>query len=84
MFHSYGLDTERFMVGASQPADLGIDFGHGLSEAEVRYLVAQEWAQTAADILWRRSKLGLRFSAAETATLDAFVATLVSPRRSPS
>ena len=38
---------------------LGEDFGGGLTEAEVDYLVHEEFAQTAEDILWRRSKLGL-------------------------
>ena len=76
LFHSYGLDAERFLAGATGRDQLGVDFGHGLSEAEVRYLVDQEWAQTAADILWRRTKLGLRFSAPEVAALDAFLAKL--------
>lgn len=84
LFHSYGLDCEQFLAGALQRADLGIDFGHGLSEAEVRHLVAREWAGSAQDILWRRSKLGLRFNADETAALDAFVTGLVSPIPSPS
>ena len=39
--------------------DLGQDFGAGLSEREVRYFVAKEWAQTAEDVLWRRTKAGL-------------------------
>jgi glycerol-3-phosphate dehydrogenase len=39
--------------------DLGTDFGGGLTEAEVRYLQTHEWARSAEDVLWRRSKLGL-------------------------
>ena len=84
LFHSYGIDTEKWLAGATSRAALGIDFGHGLSEAEVRYLVANEWAQTAEDILWRRSKLGLRFGAGETAALAAFVTSLVSLPLLPS
>jgi glycerol-3-phosphate dehydrogenase len=84
LFHSYGLAAHMWLAEATDRAALGIDFGHGLSEAEVRYLVASEWAQSAADILWRRSKLGLRFNAAETASLEAFVATLVSSSPLPS
>ena len=84
LFHSYGLDAEQWLAGATSRSDLGTDFGHGLSEAEVCYLVTHEWAQCAADILWRRSKLGLHFTATEAAALDAFVAALVSSRRSPS
>jgi glycerol-3-phosphate dehydrogenase len=55
-------------------ADLGQDFGHGLTAAEVDYLATQEWAQTADDILWRRTKLGLRFDSAQTAALTAYLA----------
>jgi glycerol-3-phosphate dehydrogenase len=40
---------------------------------EVRYLMREEWAQTADDVLWRRSKLGLRFSPAQAAALEAFM-----------
>jgi glycerol-3-phosphate dehydrogenase len=54
--------------------DPGQDFGHGLTAAEVDYLVTQEWAQTAEDILWRRSKLGLRLNAAQCETLAAYLA----------
>ena len=50
------------MVG---DGDLGEDFGGGLSEREVRYFVAQEWAQSAEDVLWRRSKAGLQMSKAQ-------------------
>jgi len=84
LFQSYGMDAGQWLAEAKNRAELGRDFGHGLSEAEVRYLVAQEWAQTAADILWRRSKLGLRFSAAETSELDGFVRHLVNPDSQPS
>ncbi len=46
--------------------DLGMRFGADLTAAEVRYLMTKEWALTADDVLWRRSKLGLRFSPAQT------------------
>ena len=55
-------------------ADLGRNFGATLTESEVRYLMANEWACTADDIVWRRSKLGLRLSAAEIAALDEWLA----------
>ena len=48
------------MIGAATDwAELGEDFGDGLTEAEVRYLIADEWARSSEDILWRRTKLGL-------------------------
>ena len=51
----------------------GRDLGHGLTEAEVRYLMAREWACDADDILFRRTKLGIRFSKAERDGLQAFM-----------
>jgi glycerol-3-phosphate dehydrogenase len=53
--------------------DCGRDFGHGLTEREVRHLVQREWARSAADLLWRRTKLGLRFSSDEAARLEEFI-----------
>ena len=49
-----------------------------LTEAEVRYLIEQEWARTAEDVVWRRSKLGLRLTPAEIAALDAWMRDAVS------
>jgi len=68
---AYGTRARRWLGGATCWGDLGITFGHGLSSAEVAYLMAEEWAQTTDDILWRRSKLGLRFNASEVAALKA-------------
>jgi glycerol-3-phosphate dehydrogenase len=56
----------------------GQDFGHGLSEAEVRYLMSNEWARDADDILFRRTKLGIRFSKAERDRLQAYMDKLAS------
>jgi glycerol-3-phosphate dehydrogenase len=68
---AYG--TRAFDI-ATAGTGFGRDFGSGLSEAEVRFLVATEWAQSSDDILWRRSKLGLRMAPHEVAALDAFLA----------
>ena len=64
---AYGTRVDRLLAGANSLTQLGQDYGGGLYEAEIDYLTSQEWAQTAEDILWRRSKLGLHVSA-ETAT----------------
>lgn len=56
---AYGTRMDRIIGPAKRPDELGRDFGGGLYEAEVRYLAAHEWARTADDILWRRTKLGL-------------------------
>ena len=70
---SYGTRAHVWLRSAESLADLGQHFGHGLYAAEVNYLIASEWAQTAEDILWRRSKLGLRFTAEQAATLESYV-----------
>jgi glycerol-3-phosphate dehydrogenase len=66
---AYGTRLETLLSGAAKLSDLGRHFGADLYEAEVRYLVAQEFARTAEDILWRRTKLGLETSEAEQAAL---------------
>jgi len=71
---SYGSLCLEFLSGAQKLADLGSDFGAGLFRAEIDYLVDREWALTAEDILWRRSKLGLRCRPAAAAEIDAYLA----------
>jgi glycerol-3-phosphate dehydrogenase len=56
---SYGTLCREFLKNAHGWQDMGEDFGHGLTAREVDYLCDREWAETAEDILWRRSKLGL-------------------------
>jgi glycerol-3-phosphate dehydrogenase len=71
---AYGTGAFRLFEGAESLDDCGAYFGHGLTEREVRHLIMREWAQTAEDVLWRRTKLGLRFSASQTSALDRFIA----------
>jgi glycerol-3-phosphate dehydrogenase len=59
LVRAYGTRVERLLGAAECLDDLGQDFGAGLTEREVGYLVREEWARTADDILWRRSKIGL-------------------------
>ncbi len=69
------------MLGAAtSERDLGAAFGATLTEAEVRYLIEQEWARTAEDVVWRRSKLGLRLTSAEIGALDAWMQEAVAAR----
>ena len=69
MARAYGTAARDILGAARSGADLGRDFGHGLSEREDAHLVPREWARTAEDILWRRSKLGLRFTPSGAAAL---------------
>lgn len=71
--HAYGTRAKQWLGAATSLADLGRPFGATLTEREVSYLMLHEWARSAEDIVWRRSKLGLRLSAAEIAALDAWI-----------
>lgn len=69
----YGTRAHTIVSGARTMADLGTCFGSDLTEAEVGYLIDEEWASTAEDILWRRTKLGLRFRPEQVAALEAWL-----------
>ncbi|MCX2725433.1 glycerol-3-phosphate dehydrogenase [Roseibium salinum] len=69
----YGTEARKFLGESISPADLGRCFGADLHEIEVKWLMDREWARSADDILWRRTKLGLRLSREEAAELDTFV-----------
>ncbi|MEJ6392620.1 glycerol-3-phosphate dehydrogenase [Gymnodinialimonas sp. 2305UL16-5] len=73
LVRGYGTDARTILGDARGADDLGRDFGATLTEAEVRWLIEKEYARSAADILWRRSKLGLRFSPDQVAALDSYV-----------
>ena len=62
---AYGSRIEQVLGGASCAADLGDEVAPGLFEIELRYLRREEWACTAEDVLWRRTKRGLHFSEAQ-------------------
>ncbi|GAB3262652.1 glycerol-3-phosphate dehydrogenase [Chitinimonas naiadis] len=66
----YGDRLGRLLTGVTSEADLGAHFGAGLYEREVRYLMREEWARTAEDILWRRTKLGLHMTLQERKSLQ--------------
>lgn len=68
----YGARLTRIVGDATALEGLGRHFGGNLYEAEVRYLVEHEWAETAEDVFWRRTKEGLRMTAAEKAAFSAW------------
>ena len=70
---AYGTRVDELLGGARSMADLGEDFGGGVTAAEVDYLAAREWARTAEDILWRRSKLGLHVPPGTAERIDAYL-----------
>ncbi|WP_263298432.1 glycerol-3-phosphate dehydrogenase [Rhodobacter sp. TJ_12] len=73
MAHAYGTDAFELLGTATRAPDLGRDFGAGLTEAELRWLMTREWAQTVDDVLWRRTKLGLRMTDEQVAALQAWM-----------
>jgi glycerol-3-phosphate dehydrogenase len=77
--HAYGTRASKVLGSAKSMADLGQSFGATLTESEVRYLMSVEWARSAEDIVWRRSKLGLRLSTAEIASIDDWIAAHQMP-----
>ena len=70
---AYGTRARRWLGDAQGWQALGRDFGGGLTAAEVDYLRNEEWAVSADDVLWRRSKLGLRLDAGQVAGLEAYL-----------
>ncbi|WP_436643754.1 glycerol-3-phosphate dehydrogenase [Microbaculum sp. FT89] len=80
---NYGTEARRILAGARSLDALGARFGADLHEAEVRFLIDAEWARTADDVLWRRSKLGLRLSADEAAGLQSWMARVQSEAGRP-
>jgi len=65
LVRAYGTDTATMLKPVKSLANMGQDFGAGLYEVELRWLIDQEFACTAKDVLWRRSKLGLHMNDAE-------------------
>jgi len=80
LVRAYGTDVHELLGDATCSANLGAVFGADLTEAELRYLVRWEWARSAEDVVWRRSKLGLRLSTDQIAGIDAAIRQMVPER----
>ncbi|MDQ2067036.1 glycerol-3-phosphate dehydrogenase [Xinfangfangia sp. CPCC 101601] len=74
LIRAYGTDAFSVLGPARSMADLGRDFGATLTEAEIDWLMTREWARTAEDVIWRRSKLGLRLSGADVQAIEVHMA----------
>ena len=68
--HAYGTRIEWVLCDARSLDALGPHYGAGLYEREIDYLGREEWARTADDLLWRRTKLGLHMTAEEIAAVE--------------
>jgi glycerol-3-phosphate dehydrogenase len=80
LVRAYGTRIGDILGKADSFGALGTRFAADLTETEVRYLMTREWAVDADDVLWRRSKLGLRVSEVEKAALQRFMAPLPALR----
>lgn len=74
---SYGSLAYQFLDGVCSISDLGMDFGSGLYQREVDYLIHNEWVLKVDDLLWRRSKLGLSLSTEESCVLADYIESSV-------
>lgn len=74
LIRRYGSEAATVLGDARRAEDLGEAFGAGLTAREVDWLRREEWAESADDILWRRTKLGLRLTAAERGRLEEYLA----------
>ena len=73
LIKAYGTDAFELLGHCENSKDLGISFGATLTEKEVIWLIENEYAKTADDIIWRRSKLGLRLSDQEVVILSDWI-----------
>jgi glycerol-3-phosphate dehydrogenase len=71
---TYGTRARDLLAGTRGLGDLGQCLGADLYEREIEFLLRTEWARSAEDILWRRTKLGLQFAPAEIEKLQRYVA----------
>jgi glycerol-3-phosphate dehydrogenase len=78
LFRRHGTLAGQVLGGARGPADLGTHFGAELYAREIDYLVAREWAVSAEDVLWRRTKAGLRLTPAQRDAVARYLAGRVS------
>jgi glycerol-3-phosphate dehydrogenase len=69
----YGTRARKILGLARSTAELGRCFGADLYEAEIRYLIREEWALTAEDVLWRRTKRGLKLTGGQAEHLADFM-----------
>ncbi len=80
LVRGYGTDSRRLLADACSTADLGADFGETLTAAEVDWLMAHEFARTAEDVVWRRTKLGLRMTPQQVDLLQIYMDAATAPQ----
>ena len=75
----YGTEARDILGDATTAAELGQDFGATLTEAELRWLMTREYARRAEDVVWRRTRLGLRMTEDQIAAIEQFMSAPTNP-----
>jgi len=78
LVRAYGTEATALLGDAASADDLGEAFGATITAAELDWVIAKEWVQSAEDYLWRRTKLGLLLDGAAVARIDAYIAAQVA------
>ena len=82
LIRAYGTEATKILGDARGAEDLGTDFGHGVTAAELDWAIANEWVSTGDDFLWRRTRLGLVMSDAEAGAIDTYIRhAVMMPKR---
>ncbi len=84
LFRAYGTEATEILNGAKSVEDLGRTFCADLTATEIDWMIEREFARCASDILWRRSKLGLRATEAEVLDLEGYVAGRLTKKKVPA
>ncbi|WP_149142526.1 glycerol-3-phosphate dehydrogenase [Gemmobacter caeruleus] len=84
LVRAYGTEAEQMLGSARDVADLGEDFGATLTAREVDWLISREFARGAEDVVWRRSKLGLRLTPGQVARIAAYMAAAQGADAAPA
>ena len=78
----YGSRVFDILKDCHSKSDLGIEFSPELYQVEVDYLVEREYARSAADVIWRRTRQGLRMNASQVNNLDTYINSIFNPEES--
>ena len=73
LVRTYGTEAREWLGNATTFADLGQDFGATLTEAELHWMMTREYAVTAEDVVWRRTKLGLRLDSVQIKEIEVWM-----------
>ena len=76
LYKAFCTDVEKVLGGAKEKKDLGRNFGSDLTEREVLWYINQEHTRCVEDLIWRRSKLGLRLSSKQIRELSFYIKKL--------